>query len=277
MKALLTELEAVATSAGHRILEMRASGTGWQIKADGSPVTDADHVAEDMILERLQQLCPAISIIAEERSGNGLSDLSTNEKFFLVDALDGTKEYIRGVDGFTVNIALIENGAPVLGVVAAPARGEVYSGALGLGAWRTHHATTGDAAKRNEICVGPPRDRWVAVCSASHMTPATKQLLDALPIVRQVAIGSSLKFCLVASGQADFYPRLGRTMQWDTAAGDAVVRAAGGHTLVREQKPLAYGPRALASHPFENPEFIVIGSQTPADMQQLSNAGWLVQ
>lgn len=273
MRALLDELTALAVTAGARILEMRTSQTGWSFKPDGSPVTDADRVAENIILERLETLDAGTAVVAEERFSEAQTLQTNCRRFYLVDALDGTKEYLNGTDDFTVNIALIEDGIPVLGVVAAPARGEVFAGLAREGAWRSAISSNGSPLEPKQIQVRHCADRWVAVCSASHSTRETQAMLEVLPVGRQISVGSSLKFCLVACGEADFYPRLGRTMQWDTAAGDAIVRAAGGATLVRTQLPLAYGPRRQGTHPFENPEFVVIGRHE-SFASYLEAAGW---
>jgi 3'(2'), 5'-bisphosphate nucleotidase len=276
MLGLLEQVEAVAAVASARILQLRGAGDGWVNKADGSPVTEADRQAEDLILQRLATLLPGIPIVAEECVGeNGVPDVMGG-RFFLVDALDGTKEFIKGATDFTVNIALIEAGKPVLGVVAAPARGELYSGIAGEGAWRTVLSALGQRGPRHAINVRQPVEKLVAVTSASHMTPSTRDLLDQLPNLEIVSVGSSLKFCLIASGAADIYPRLGRTMQWDTAAGDAVVRAAGGRTLERGFAPLAYGPRPGGTHPFENPEFISVGQLSTLRESQLAASGCLL-
>lgn len=275
MLGLLEQVEAIAAVAGARILELRGAGDGWEQKVDGSPVTKADRQAEDLILKGLVPLVPGIAIVAEESCGEHGAPSVLGSRFILVDALDGTKEYIKGSTDFTVNIALIEAGRPVLGVVAAPARGELYSGAAGKGAWRMALSASGQRGPRHAIEVRQSSERLVAVASASHMTPTTAILLDQLPNMEIVSVGSSLKFCLIASGVADIYPRLARTMQWDTAAGDAVVRAAGGRTLVRGFGSLGYGPRSDCSHPFENPEFISVGKLSAVRQAQLAASGCL--
>jgi 3'(2'), 5'-bisphosphate nucleotidase len=275
MSEMLERLEAIAVEAGALILSMRDAGVGWRMKDDGSPCTEADRRGEDVIVEGLEALALGRAIVAEERtSDHGVQDVGSGA-FFLVDALDGTKEYIKGSTDFTVNIALIEGGVPVLGVVAAPARGELYSGIASEGAWRRTVSAAGPLGERQPINARAPAESLVAVASASHLTPATTNLLDALSVTHRVSAGSSLKFCLVASGVADIYPRLGRTMQWDTAAGDAVVRAAGGTTFVRGASVLGYGPRQGGTHPFENPEFIVVGRKSRSMLPRLKAAGWI--
>ncbi|MGD9668419.1 MAG: 3'(2'),5'-bisphosphate nucleotidase CysQ [Hyphomicrobiaceae bacterium] len=256
MKNLVAELELIACDAGRLIAEIRAKGIDVMAKGDGSPVTEADARAEALIIERLEQAWPGIPIVAEELASSEGSPEGIGGRFFLVDPLDGTKEFIKGTPDYTVNIALVDGGRPVAGVVMAPGRAEIYSGCDG----RAHMAEVpgkGAPIERYDIRVRVPGETWTAVVSVSHMTEATRQFLDPLPLCERVSVGSSLKFCLLACGKADIYPRLGRTMQWDTAAGDAVLRAAGGSTVTRSGEELRYGPRAgLPENRFENPEFI---------------------
>lgn len=256
MKGLVAELELIACDAGRLIAEIRSRGVDVMAKGDGSPVTEADARAEDLILRRLAQAFPDVPVVAEELSSSDGSPEGVTGHFFLVDPLDGTKEFIKGTPDYTVNIALVEGGRPVAGVVMAPGRHEIYSG------WHDHACMArvpvdGVPLDRRDIRVRPVGEAWTAVVSVSHMTEATRVFLEPLPIGECVSVGSSLKFCLLAAGKADIYPRLGRTMQWDTAAGDAVLRAAGGSTVTRQGEELCYGPRAgLPENRFENPEFI---------------------
>lgn len=253
---MIDRLEDIAADAARLIEDVRACGVSAIAKGDGSPVTEADTRAEALILVRLAAAFPDIPIVAEELSAaTGAPDVVA-PRFFLVDPLDGTKEFIKGTSDYTVNIALVENGVPVAGVVIAPARGDVFVGCDGR-AWKGKLASTGGVIDRRQIAVRAPGATWTAVVSASHMSDATREFLAPLPIEKCVSVGSSLKFCLLASGEADLYPRLGRTMQWDTAAGDAVLRAAGGVTVAMTGAPLTYGPRpGLAVNRFENPYFI---------------------
>lgn len=256
MKELVAELGAIACDAGRLIARIRADGVEVMAKGDGSPVTIADARAEELILERLAKSYPEVQVVAEELSSTeGIPD-GVSGRFFLVDPLDGTKEFIKGSPDYTVNIALIEAGVPVAGVVVAPGRNEIYSGYTGT-ARRGTVAERGAPVDERAIAVRPLPRSWSAVVSVSHMTPATEAFLKPLPIGETVSIGSSLKFCLIAAGAADIYPRFGRTMQWDTAAGDAVLRAAGGCTLTIDGNVLSYGPRPGELHNrFENPFFV---------------------
>lgn len=259
MKDLVAELEGIACDAGRLIADIRARGVEVLAKGDGSPVTEADERGEALILERLKQAFPDIPVVAEELASSEGMPEGVSGRFFLVDPLDGTKEFIKGTPDYTVNIALIEGGRPVAGVVVAPGRNELYSGCE-QGAERASVPPSGAPRDRRTIRVREPGAAWSAVVSVSHMTDATRAFLDPLPIGERVSVGSSLKFCLVAAGEADIYPRLGRTMQWDTAAGDAVLRAAGGSTATQEGSELVYGPRqGLPENRFENPHFIAFG------------------
>lgn len=258
--ATLTMLEVLAVEAGQIILDIRANGAGARLKGDGSPVTDADQAAEEHITAGLRRLDPSIPIIAEESACfGGIPSLST-DRFFLVDPLDGTKEFIKGRADFTVNISLIRNGVPCLGVVVAPARNELFSGGYGS-AYRCRISADGSIGERKKIATrAVPVTGLTAVMSASHGNAETSALLDRIVINQKLSIGSSLKFCLVASGMADVYPRLGRTMQWDTAAGDAVLRNAGGCTLRLDGSPLRYGAEGCDGvDGFANPHFVACG------------------
>lgn len=274
MKDLVNELELIACDAGRLIAEIRKKGVEVLAKGDGSPVTEADGQAEALILERLAANFPDIPVVAEELSSAEGSPEGVGRRFFLVDPLDGTKEFIKGSTDYTVNIALIEGGDPVAGVVVAPERCEVYSGFAGGRAQLARMPEQGGPINRQGIQVRAPGKSWTAVVSVSHMTEATRRFLEPLAIGESVSVGSSLKFCLVAAGKADIYPRFGRTMQWDTAAGDAVLRAAGGVTTTRDGNALVYGPRTgLPENRFENPEFIAFGGSSEQLRQILAEAG----
>lgn len=231
---LLPTLTACARRAGDAIMEIYAQkDKGAQLKGDGSPVTLADTAAEAVILPVLAELTPEIPVISEENAAS--HKLAAAERFWLVDPLDGTKEFIRSEkDGaFTVNIALIENGQPTLGVVFAPALNRMFTGCQGQGAHED-----GSAIRIRPV----PEAGVVAVASKSHRDETTNAWLDAHGIQQTVSIGSSLKFCLLAAGEADVYPRFAPTMEWDTAAGHAVLAAAGGHvTTTDAQTPFTYG------------------------------------
>ena len=256
MKNLVAGLELIASDAGRLIADIRAQGIDVMAKGDGSPVTQADERAEALILERLAQSWPEIPVVAEELASSEGCPEGVGRRFFLVDPLDGTKEVIKGTPDYTVNIALIEDGRPVAGVVMAPGRGAIYSGFADC-ARMAKVPDTGAPVEHRDIHVRDPGQSWTAVVSVSHMTDATRRFLEPLPVGACVSVGSSLKFCLLACAEADIYPRLGRTMQWDTAAGDAVLRAAGGSVVTRDGEELRYGPRAgVPENRFENPEFV---------------------
>lgn len=230
------------------------------IKADDSPVTTADHAAEEIILRHLARHAPHIGVVAEEQAAAGHVPVAASE-FFLVDPLDGTKEFIHRNGDFTVNIALIRDGAPALGVVYAPATGRLF--AANVGAASAMRASL-DPGKPLATGLQPIHVRTVpaagvtAVASRSHRTPETDAYLARYTIADLVAVGSSLKFCLVAAGEADLYPRLGPTMEWDTAAGHAVLSAAGGQVLGPDGQPLRYGKPQ-----FRNPWFVASGAFVP--------------
>ena len=261
LSELAADLAQIAVEAGTVILRHYDSGTETRVKADSSPVTLADEEAEAVILARLRTLWPDIPIVAEEAMAAGQKP-APGTRFFLVDPLDGTKEFIKHNGEFTVNIALIEDGAPVCGVVLAPAQGRAFVGdsAGGLGMAFELAAPPGkalDIAKAIPIRARvAPADGLVAVVSRSHRDPKTEEYLAQYKIASMRDAGSSLKFCLVAAGEADLYPRLGRTMEWDTAAGHAVLAAAGGTVTQMDGSPFFYGKVA---RDFANPYFIARG------------------
>ncbi len=257
-------LERLAIQAGATIMGIYdGKNPGVAQKADGSPVTEADKAAEAVILKGLQQLAPDVPIIAEEEAAAGRVP-ETGNRFFLVDPLDGTKEFINRNGEFTVNIALVEDGVPVTGVVYAPALGTIYSGSDG----QAFQAGVADGAMgpKTPIKVREPHGPLIAVGSRSHGSEATTQWLERFAVSRFVSRGSSLKFCLVAAGEADIYPRLGRTMEWDTAAGDAVLRAAGGIVTTPDGAPFLYNKRGQAHDvDFANGHFVAFGNQKLAE------------
>jgi 3'(2'), 5'-bisphosphate nucleotidase len=247
---LLPAIVALAERAGALILEHYRDGVAVRAKADASPVTVADEAAEALILEGLAGLTPEIPVVAEETvAGGHVPELGAG-RFWLVDPLDGTKEFLSRNGEFTVNIALIEGQEPVLGVVFAPALGKVWWGAHGAGAMLR------DATGERPIAARPrPARGVVAVASRSHSDSQTEAFLDEMGVAERISAGSSLKFCLVAEGRADVYPRFGPTMEWDTAAGHAVLRAAGGQVTTRDGAPFTYRKPG-----FRNPEFIARGA-----------------
>ena len=262
MNDFLGELRAIAIDAGKTILDIYHTAFEAREKADGSAVTDADEAAENLICARLRALQPDTPILAEEAACQGtIPDLGT--RFFLVDPLDGTREFVNRTDEFTVNIALIEAGRPKAGVVLAPALGKAWLGETGTGAFLQHlknGGTEADGAATPIAVRAKPGDGLIAVASRSHRSAETEALLDHLGVTEFQPAGSSLKFCLVAEGRADVYPRLGRTMEWDTGAGQAVLEAAGGrvHELNGQEEgpPLSYGKVARG---YDNPHFIAWG------------------
>jgi 3'(2'), 5'-bisphosphate nucleotidase len=250
------ELLRLAQDAAREIMAVYASGFAVATKADLSPVTEADARAEKVILEGLARHFPGIPVLAEEAAAAGLSPQHLGDTFFLVDPLDGTKEFVSRNGEFTVNIARICGGKPVAGVVYAPAIGDLYWGDELGGA--AHAKLNPEApladAKWQRVSVRPaPSGGLTVVASRSHMDADTEAHLAKLPVKKLASAGSSLKFCLVASGQADLYPRFGRTMEWDTAAGQAVLEAAGGKVLQTDGTPLRYGKAARG---YDNPAFI---------------------
>ncbi len=235
---------AVAEAAGARIMAVYGSAA-TEAKADGSPVTEADIAAHRVILDALGRECRGIPVVSEEDGDHRTPDPA--ETFILVDPLDGTREFISRNGEFTVNIALIEGGSPVAGVVLAPALGRIWAGALGAGA---RMRTPGATAWQSIRCRGRSADGMVAVASRSHRDQATEAFLAGQPIAGLRSVGSSLKFCLVAEGEADVYPRFGTTMEWDTAAGQAVLEAAGGCVLAPDGALFRYGKPDWRNGPF---------------------------
>ncbi len=253
------DLNPIMLAAGAEILRIYATDFAVTDKSDTSPVTEADQRAEAIILENLKRLAPDIPIVAEEEAAAGRVPATTT-RFFLVDPLDGTKEFISRNGEFTVNIALIENGEPVRGAVYAPALGKIYWGARGEGAYMAD-VTDGRFGEGRPIRVRPaPAEGLSAVGSRSHGGEETQTYLKAFTVKDFVAAGSSLKLCLLAEGKADLYPRMGRTMEWDIAAGDAILRAAGGRVETLDGAPLRYGKRNQGNDSdFANPHFVAFG------------------
>lgn len=228
----------LARSAGEAILEVRDSARTLDVchKSDGSPLTLADLRANQIILAGLARLTPGMPVVSEE--GGSLAREPRPDEFWLVDPLDGTREFVSGSGEFTVNIALIRHGAPCFGVVVAPAMGVTYWGGAGLGAWRDD----GSGSQPIHVASGPGQERALrVVASKSHMNRETADYVGRLGACEMVHAGSSLKFCTLAEGAADIYPRLGPTCEWDTAAAHAVLEGAGGHVASIDGTPLRYG------------------------------------
>lgn len=230
--SLIHSLLPIAKEAGKAIIEVYENGFDHTLKNDGSPVTAADQAAEKIILSGLKKSTPEIPVISEESPDS--HQLNAPEVFFLVDPLDGTKEFLKrdGQGAFTVNIALIENRAPTLGVIYAPALSRMFYGAKGLGSFED---------KKRIQTEKRPAGSQIAVASVSHRDAETNEWLAHYEISQIKSIGSSLKFALLACGEADVYPRFGPTMEWDTAAGDAILRSAGGMVSNPDGTPFLYG------------------------------------
>jgi 3'(2'), 5'-bisphosphate nucleotidase len=250
-KALLE----IAHKAGDLIMSYYGPDIAVAHKADQSPVTQADQAAEDVILEALETLAPDIPVISEEAAGAGRLP-AVGRRFLLVDPLDGTKEFIRQNGEFTVNIGLIEQHRPVAGVVFAPALNRVFwtGRSDNAHAGRLDHASAFHIEDERIITVrDKPQNGLTVIASRSHANRASEDLLRDYKVAETIAAGSSLKFCLIAAGEADLYPRAGRTMEWDTAAGHAVLHAAGGSVVKLDETPLVYGK---ADAQFANPPFL---------------------
>jgi 3'(2'),5'-bisphosphate nucleotidase len=241
--ALVRCFTAAAETAGAAILAVYGATDATE-KADGSPLTAADLAAHEAILAALARDCPGLPVISEE----GMADaVPAGAAFILVDPLDGTREFLSRNGEFTVNIALIEADRPTAGIVLAPALGRAWRGVVGEGA---EARANGVAEWRPITCRRPPAEGVVAVASRSHRDAETEAFLAARKVTGLTAVGSSLKFCLVAEGQADVYPRFGPTMEWDTAAGQAVLEAAGGGVLAPGGAPFRYGKPGWRNGPF---------------------------
>jgi 3'(2'), 5'-bisphosphate nucleotidase len=241
---LIDPLADAAREAGEAILAVVRRGFEVEAKHDTSPVTEADRAAELVILAALARAAPGVPVVAEEEVASGRIP-AHEDLFFLVDPLDGTKEFIRGGDDYTVNIGLVQGGAPQLGIVFAPATGRLHAGMVGEGAWLD------EGAGRHPIQTRKRGDQVTAVASKSHLNQATVDYLEAaVGACGRVSVGSSLKFCIVAEGMADIYPRLSPTSEWDTAAGHAVLLAAGGLVDGPDGSALRYGKKAFLNRAF---------------------------
>jgi 3'(2'),5'-bisphosphate nucleotidase len=261
---LLDALVAAAIAAGGIILTIRDGGLSVEQKADHSPVTEADRAAEAEITTRLHQIAPGVAVIGEEAVSEGRIPEIGNA-FFLVDPLDGTREFVQGGNDFTVNIGLIRNGKPEVGVIFVPAMGKLFGGAVGQGAWRAEVAGGVPGERRPMRVRAAPEGPITVVASRSHRTPETDTFIRRFNVGELINRGSSVKFCAVAEGKADLYPRMGTTMQWDTAAGEAILRAAGGDVVTTEGVPLFYGRGpAPGADAFRNPWFIASGGMSAA-------------
>ena len=258
--ALQSALVEAALAAGAAVQRHFDAGVGHELKADSSPVTAADREAEAIILAALERIDPGTPVVAEEEASAGRIP-QVGARFYLVDPLDGTREFVARGSDFTVNIGLVEGGVPTLGVVYAPARAALYVGDAARGeAWRADPAPGAPVGARRPLRVrAPAAAGWAVVASRSHGDPRTEAYLAPLGVAERLNVGSSLKFGLVAEGTADLYPRTGPTMEWDTAAGHAVLLAAGGRMAAPDGSPFRYGKPGfrnggfVASGPFDPP------------------------
>jgi 3'(2'), 5'-bisphosphate nucleotidase len=252
--SLLDDLTALVSEAAAAI--MRIGPEGARMKADRTPVCSADEAAEALLLEGLARLMPGVPVVSEEACAQGARP-RPGARFFLVDPLDGTREFLAGLDEYTVNVALISDGVPEIGIIAAPGQGRIWRGAAGHGGERLD-LTLGEApaAGRNLTPLRPrrrPPRGLIAAVSRSHLDSRTAAFVAALPDAEQMTCGSSLKFCRLAEGAADVYPRLAPTSEWDIAAGHAILTASGGVISAPDGAPLAYG---RADESFRVPGFV---------------------
>jgi 3'(2'), 5'-bisphosphate nucleotidase len=241
----------IARDAGRAILDVYEGDFSVEQKEDRSPLTEADSAANEIICAKLAALAPGVPILSEELAKVDHEKRKDWQRFWLVDPLDGTKEFINRNGEFTVNIALVDGNRPVLGVVYVPATGLTYFAAAGRGAFKQKGGQVAQAIQARRFGGGKP----IVVASRSHAGPETETFLRNLGEHDVVSMGSALKFCLVAEGTADVYPRLGPTMEWDTAAAQCVVEAAGGRVTDLQRQPLVYNKPSLL-----NPFFMVIGA-----------------
>lgn len=258
-EGLIDELTAIAARASAATLAVPFSTVERHTKNDLSPVTAADEAAEAIILEGLERLCPGVPVVAEESVAKGHIPVGLNGSFFCVDPLDGTKEFLAGRDEFTVNIALITKREPIAGVIAAPKQGLLWRGVVGFGAARLRLKLSGGAAEACEpkaIRTRPAPAQLTVATSRSHLDEVTEAFLGRLPIGNRYMCGSSVKFCHLAEGAADIYPRFGPTCEWDIAAGSAILIAAGGVVQAPSGGPLRFGN---SDSNFRVPGFIAMG------------------
>lgn len=248
VSSLMDPLLAIVQEAAAAIMHYHLRVGTVTHKSDHSPLTEADLASHAILTQGLAHIAPAIPVISEEDEALK----SSAERYWLVDPLDGTRNFVRGGNDFSINIGLVENGEAVFGVIAMPVSGDVYIGERGRGASKTAQGIHTAIHVR-----AVPARGMVVVKSATTPSAHMQQFLDGLPLVDAVqGISSAVKFCLIAEGKADIYPRFGRTMEWDTAAGQAIVEAAGGRVTTEDGRPLTYGkPR------FENGAFIARGRQ----------------
>ncbi len=237
-------LEAAMREAGRTIEALKASGLAARDKVDSSPVTEADEAAERILEAAVRSVDPAAAIVGEEAASAGHLPPPSG-RFWLIDPLDGTRDFIAGRDGYTVNLGLVVDGVPRFGLVLHPPTGRLWGGAMGEGAWLEPAGGARTPISARALPAAP-----ALVVSHSHLDDRTKAWAEAVEGATRTGAGSSIKFCLLAEGAADAYPRFGPTMEWDTAAADAVLRAAGGVTLGADGQPLRYGKAGYRNGPF---------------------------
>lgn len=242
----------IAVQAGGSILDVYEKAFEVEYKEDKSPLTAADKASHRIIADELRKLYPHIPILSEEGKNVSFSERKTWERFWLVDPLDGTKEFIKRNGEFTVNIALIEGGRPVMGVIYIPVEDVLYYAEQDKGAWKQNKE---DKPAEIHVKEKPNGDGLVVVQSRSHPSDELQRYLETLPVKESIARGSSLKLCAVADGSADIYPRLGPTWEWDTAAGHAIVEAAGGYVVDRNKASLRYNKEII-----KNDHFIAVSN-----------------
>jgi len=262
---LMDEITTLVSKAAAAILAIDSSIVAKRIKSDLSPVTAADDAAQSVILEGLSRLLPGVPVVSEEASGP-TQPLELGATFVLVDPLDGTREFLAGRDEFTVNVAIVTQGRPVFGCIAAPVFGLIWRGIIGQGAERLELPAGADAdACRSRTIIRTrrsPEQSVVIAVSRSHLDLQTERFLTQFPQAKRIICGSSLKFCRVAEGSVDLYPRLAPTREWDIAAGHAIVAAAGGIVSTMSGEPLAYGRWADG---FRVPGFVAFGDPVAAE------------
>ncbi len=240
---LIEGMTATSLAAADAIRRLHRQ-VGVRIKADGSPVTAADEAAEAVIRDGLAHLAPSLPVISEEQAEH-VRPVITSASVILVDPLDGTREYIAGRDEYTINIAVVADGAPILGVITAPALGLIWRGVVGRGAERLEFSSAKTSSPHAIRTRPHPEGDLLVMVSRSHLDARTETYLESLPRARRIPCGSSLKFCRLAEGAADLYPRLGPTRDWDVASGHAILAAAGGVVSAPDGTPLIYGSPAL--------------------------------
>jgi 3'(2'), 5'-bisphosphate nucleotidase len=255
---MIDALTAISMSAA-AVIRRSSPESGVRIKADGSPVTAADETAEAVIRDGLARLVPALPIISEEHASREKPTIE-GPSYFLVDPLDGTREFIAGRDEYTVNIAVIADGAPILGIITAPALGLIWRGIVGRGAERLEFSEGKASAPEAIHTRARPEGELIVMVSRSHLDVPTQAYLNGLPHTRRIGCGSSVKFCRLADGAADHYPRLGPTRDWDVAAGHALLVAAGGSVIEPDGAAITYGTPQLRI-----PAFLAWGGPVPTE------------